>query len=95
MYPGQEGVVLTEPAGQRLGQGRDLRTESAFGQVGQHRRVALTGDHRLEHRPPGHPVDVRSNRGQLHPSVLQQLLQPWDLPTAFAGDRGPGPSQVP
>jgi len=37
--PGEERVVLGEPAGQRLGQGGDLGAQPAFCQVRQRRRV--------------------------------------------------------
>ncbi len=95
VHPGQERVVVGEPAGQRLGQRRDLGAQPALGQVGQRGGVAFPGDQRLEHRPARDPDDVGGHRGQLDAGVLEQLLQPLDLPAAFPGDRGPGPGQVP
>ena len=94
VHPGQEGVVLAETAVQGLGQLGDLRPQPTLGQIGQPGRVPIAGDQRLDHRPPGHAQDVGGHRGQLDPGILQQLLQPLDLPAAFAGDRGPGPGQV-
>ncbi len=44
MHPGQEGVMLAEPSGQRLGQFRDLRAQPPLGQIGQGGGVAVAGD---------------------------------------------------
>ena len=38
--------------------------------------VALPGDQRVEHAPPGHPEDIGGDHRQLDPGVLEQLLQP-------------------
>ena len=95
VQPGQEGVVLTEPSGQRLGQFGDLAAQPPLGQLRQRGRVALPGDQRLEHGPAGDAADVGGHRRQLDPRVLQQLLQPLDLTGAFPRDGGPGPGQVP
>ena len=85
VHPGQERVVLAEPAGQRLGQRGDLRPQPPLGQIGQHGRVAFPGDQRLEHRPPRHAEDVGGDRGQLDPGVLEQLLQPLRPPGRVPG----------
>jgi hypothetical protein len=37
----QEGVVIGEPAGQRLGQPGGLGAQTAAGQLGEHRRITL------------------------------------------------------
>ena len=94
VYPGQERVMIGEPAGQRLGQGGDLQTQPSLGQIGQRRRVVLAVDQPLEHQPTRDTHDVRGYRRQFDPGVLQHLLEPLDLATPFAGDRGPGPGQV-
>ena len=49
----QQGVVLVEPAGhaRRCSCG-DLGAHPALGHLGQHFRVALTGDERVDHLPP-------------------------------------------
>jgi hypothetical protein len=47
--PGQLGVVVLEPAGERLGQRGALGFHLAAGQPGEHLGVALPGDQRFEH----------------------------------------------
>ena len=69
--PGHERVVLAEPAGQRFGQGGDLRAHPPLGQVGQRGGVALAGDERFEHRPPGDPGDLGGHRGQFDAGVFE------------------------
>ena len=81
--------------GQRLGQLRDLGAQAPLGQIGQHGRVMLAIDQRLQHQPARHAGDVAGHRGQLDPGILQQLLQPLDLPAAFSSHRRAGPGQVP
>jgi len=49
----QEPVVVGEPAGQRLDQPIGLGPQPAAGQLGEHSRIALTGDERGHDRPPG------------------------------------------
>jgi len=68
---GQEGVVVTEAAGERLGEGGDLGALPPLGQIRQHGRVTLAVDERLEHGPPGHPADVARHRGQLDAGILE------------------------
>ena len=58
---GQERVVLGEPSGQRLGQGRDLGPQYALGEVGALAGVSLTGDEPLEHGPAGPAGEVRGH----------------------------------
>ena len=66
-------------AGQRFGQRRDLRAHLAHRQISELRPVALAGDQRLDHRPPRLSQDLRGDRRQLDPRVLEHLLQPLDL----------------
>jgi len=94
VHPGQETMVLGEPAGQCLGQRRDLRAQPALGQIGQRSGVVLPVDQRFEHQSSRDAHDVGGDRGQFDTGVLEQLLQPLDLAAALAGDRGPGPGQV-
>ena len=47
--PGQFGVVIIEPAGERLDQAIVLGSHPAAGHAGQHARFPLAGDQRLEH----------------------------------------------
>ena len=81
--PAEQGVVVGEPAGQRLGQVADLLAQHAAGQVSQHRRVTLAGDQRFDHRPAGHAESIGGHRVQLDPAVLADLTQPLVLPGAF------------
>jgi hypothetical protein len=57
-------------------------------QFREDQRVALAGDEGLEHGPAGLADDVRDDRGELDPGVLQQLLQSLDLAGALADDLG-------
>jgi len=50
VHPGQECVVLAEPARERLDQLGCLVPQPPFGQVRQHHRFALSLDEGLEHR---------------------------------------------
>ena len=52
-HPGELAVVVVEPAGQRLHQGRVLDPQPAFGQPGQPARVTLPRDQRLDHGSAG------------------------------------------
>ena len=94
-HPRQLGVVVVEAAGQRLHQGGALAAHPPPGQLGQHLGVALPGDQRLQHGPPGDAHDVGGHRGQLDQGVLQQLLQPLHVPGAVGGQVGPQPGVVP
>lgn len=76
MHPGQEGVVLVELVGQCLGQGGDLLPESALGEVGQYRRVALAGDECFEHGPARGAVMSEATEDSVIPESSQELLQP-------------------
>jgi hypothetical protein len=49
--PAQQGMVLVETARQRVLELRDLGSHGALGHLGQHRRVTLTGDERVDHLP--------------------------------------------
>jgi hypothetical protein len=50
-HPGEEGVVVGELAGEGLHQRGALDAQPPAGQFGQHLRVALPGDQRLQHGP--------------------------------------------
>src|SRR5665647_3465908 len=86
--------MVGEAPVQRLAQLTQLPTQLPFRQIGQHLGVALTGDQRFEHRPPGDAHDVGGDRGELDARVLEQLLQPLDLPSPLPGQRGARPGQV-
>lgn len=72
----------------------DLAAHAGLGQIGQHCRVVLAFDQGLEHCPARDTDDVGRDRGEFDSGVLQHLLQPLDLPTAFIFDRGAGPGQI-
>jgi hypothetical protein len=72
-HPGEEGVVLGEAPGQRLGQGTDRDPQPAPGQLGQDPRVAFAGDQRLEHRRPGLAEDVAGHHREFDAGVFEQL----------------------
>jgi len=71
----------------------EIGTQPEFGEFRERSRVALAVDQRLEHCAAGHPTDVGGHGLQFDP-VLQQLLQPLDLPGPLPHDRGPGPGQI-
>jgi hypothetical protein len=83
----QERVVIGEVAGERLLQHGDLLAHGVPGQLRQHLGVALPGDQRGQHVPPGDPEDVRDHHRKLDLRVFEQLLDPVLL-------RGPGRHQV-
>src|SRR6266498_378983 len=64
-----------EPGGQRVGEGGNLPAQMAPGQLGQHGGVGGAGHQGAQHRPPGHAQDVAGHARQLHPGVLEDLVQ--------------------
>jgi hypothetical protein len=72
-------VMRPEVASERLGQLSDLRAQLALGQRSQAAGVALPGDQRLHHGPPGLGQHLGRDRGQLDPGVLQDLFQTLDF----------------
>ena len=67
-------------AGERLLQVGDLAPHPPPSELRQDFGVALPGQQRLEHVPPGDPEDVRDHGRELDLSVLEQLLHPLPLP---------------
>ena len=63
--PDQQGVVVAEPAPQRVAQLGDLLAQLALGQLGEHLGVALTGDQSGAASPgptrPARPTATESN----------------------------------
>lgn len=82
-HPHQFGVMGVEAAGQRLDERVVLAAQPAQCQLGQHLRVTLTVDQRLQHRPAGLAEQVRRHRRQLDQGVLQQLLHSLLVAGAF------------
>ena len=85
--------MVGEVAGEGLLQLADLAAHPAPGQLRQHLGVALPGDQRGHHLPPGDPEQVAGHHRQLDLGVLEQLLGPLllrgarlDQITAVAGD---------
>jgi hypothetical protein len=87
-HPGELGVVVVEPAGERLDQRGVLGLELAAGQAGQHLGVTLAGDQRFQHRPAGFAHEVGGHGGELDQGVFQQ-------PARSAGRGGSGPGSGP
>jgi hypothetical protein len=87
--------MLLEVTGQRLLQHRGLGAHGAAGHLRQHLGTTLTGDHRGEHLPAGHPEDVADHAGELDLGVLEQLLDPLLLPGPFPDQRAAVTGQVP
>jgi hypothetical protein len=76
----EERVVGAELPGQGLLQGRDLLPQLPPGQVGQDLGVAGPLHQRLQHGPPGDPEEIGGHRGEIHPRVLQDLVEALGLP---------------
>ncbi|MDQ1025621.1 hypothetical protein QF035_003203 [Streptomyces umbrinus] len=89
-----EGVVVGEVAVQCLDQGGDLGTGLADGKIRKAFTVAFTGDQGCQDRPSGLPGHIGQHGGELHPGVLQLLLQPLDLPACRTQEFGAAPGQV-
>ena len=71
-----EALVVTDGAGQRTLQLRDLAAEGGLGQLGQLSRVGLSCGQALEHRTSGNAHNIASDIAELDVGALQQLLDP-------------------
>ncbi|MGH3710519.1 MAG: hypothetical protein ACRDRU_14610 [Pseudonocardiaceae bacterium] len=76
---GQQRVMVTEAAGTRHGQIRDLGAHHPAGQLGQHARVAFPGDECLDHVPRRERGDAGGHRLDCDAAVLQDCGQPLPL----------------
>jgi hypothetical protein len=76
-------VVAGEAALQRLAQRGDLLAQRALGQLGEHVGVVGAGDQRVEHLAGRDAEHLGGDRGELDPGVLQGLLDPLHLASAF------------
>src|SRR3954447_26265914 len=63
-------LMLAEPPGQRLGQGRHLRPHQPPGVSGEHLRIAFPVDQRGQHRPPRDAEQVPDEHRHLDPGIL-------------------------
>ena len=93
-HPGQCGVVVVEPTGQRIDQGGALGLHPAAGQLGEQLGIPLPRDQRLDDGAAGHAGDVGGHRRQLDQRVLEQLLQPLHLSGPVVGEIGAQPGVV-
>jgi hypothetical protein len=87
-------VVIVEHAVQGLDQVVVLGLHPAAGQGGQLVRVALAGDHRLDHVLRGHRGQLAGHGRDLHQRAFQQRFQPLPAPGALLDQAGPGPGVV-
>jgi hypothetical protein len=69
----QEGVLVGEEPTERLLQQAEFGAQPGAGQLRQDLGVALSGQQRGQHGPPGHPEDVAGDHRQLdlgvHPAA--------------------------
>jgi len=92
---GELAVVVIEHAVQGLHQLVVLGLHPGAGQGGQRARVALPGDHRLDHVLRGDGGQLAGHGRQLDQRGLQQLFQPLPAPGALLDQPGAGPGVVP
>ena len=76
-------VMGVEVSGERLAQRGDLLAHLPARELGEHVRVGLAGDQRVEHVAPGLAHDVRRDGVELDAGVFERLVQPVDLARAF------------
>ena len=88
-------MMVGEPAGQRLLQGRRLAAHGCPGHVGQHLRIAFTGDQCGHHRPARHTEDVAGDDRQLDERILQKLFHALLLSSPGLDQIHPIAGQVP
>ena len=76
-HPGQqEAVVGVEVAVERLLEPADLGPHPGARQLRQHRGVALPGDQRSHHRPPGDPENVGGHHREFDAGVFEEFFDP-------------------
>jgi hypothetical protein len=78
VQPAHERVLVTEPPGAGHGQVGDLLAHHPAGQVGEHARVTLAGDERIDHVPCRAVVRLEATEAGLDAAVLEdpgQALQ--------------------
>lgn len=94
VVPDHEGVMVGELSVQSLDEGRNLVAGLAAGQVRETFAVPLAGDQGLQDGAAGGADDVAEDRGEVHPGVLELLLQPLGFLAGAADDLGPAAGQV-
>ena len=81
--PDPEPVVLVDMPLQGLAQRGDLLAHLSARELGEHVRVGLAGDQRIEHVAPGLAQDVSGDGVELDAGVFERLVQPVDLTDPF------------
>jgi hypothetical protein len=82
----QKGVVLTEPGGERLLQGGELRPQLAPGELGHRLGVGHAGDEGPHHVASRGAHHVGGDQGELDAGVLQGLVDPIHLRGPLLGE---------
>jgi hypothetical protein len=88
-------VVGAEVPGERLLQDAQRGAHPALGRLGEHLRVALPGDQRLQHLPTRHPEHVADHGRQFDLGVFQQLLHTLVLASPLMDKGAPVAGEVP
>jgi hypothetical protein len=70
----EKGVVGAKAPGQRVPQGRQLRSELTAGEIGEHGGVGRPRPERLQHGPAGNAQDIIGDRRQLDAGILEDLV---------------------
>ena len=70
-------MMLSEPAGQRLGQCRDLGPEPPLRQISQHRRIALALTSACSINRPDTPVISEATLDNLMPASPNNFSSRW------------------
>jgi len=92
---GELAVVVIDHAVQGLDEVVVPGFHPGAGQGGQHLRVALPGDHRLDHVLRRDGGQLAGHARQLHQRALGQLFQPLEAPGALLDQAGAHPGAVP
>ena len=97
VQPAQHRMMISEPAGESLGQVRQLARgpHPAYRQVRQHLPAPLPIDQRFDHQPRRLASQVGDHRVELDPRRFQRLGQPLDLRGTGLHRLDPVPGQVP
>ena len=91
----QQRVQRLEATLERLAQRRELGSQPALREVGEHLGVGGALAERVEHRPAGDAEDVARDAVELDPGVLQRLVQPVGFALALFDLRLAIPGQLP
>jgi len=76
-------VLAVEASDERFAQGGDLLAQPAARELGEDFGVGRALHQGVEHVAPGLAHDVRRDRPELDPRVLERLVQPRDLATTI------------